>query len=218
MILKSAKADTIVRWDTCHGQERDRQDTALHDLKVQTDKEISQLRESLSKVERAVENQSIQMQVNTEQTNNEFKTLRAEAASQFQAMTNSFAESLKNAITHHDSQMSVQFLELKQLISCRGSGQSPPQKKPKNGQHNDDLWLGCVCLQVDLIWKMHSLLIHGILPYGRIPALDGYAPVYPCHASNAFSVFLPSFFRLDGNAHNRRLDGLLFGSSYIPFW
>jgi len=97
------------------------------------------LRESLSKVERAVENQSIQMQVNTEQTNNEFKTLRAEAASQFQAMTNSFAESLKNAITHHDSQMSVQFLELKQLISCRGSGQSPPQKKPKNGQHNDDL-------------------------------------------------------------------------------
>ena len=47
---------------------------------------------------------------------------------------------------------------------------------------------------------MHSLLIHGILPYGRIPASDGYAPVYPCHASNAFSVFLPSFFRLDGNA------------------
>ena len=116
-----------------------RQDTALQDLKVQTDKVISQLRDSLSKVERAVENQSIQMQVNTEQTNNEFKTLRAEAASQFQAMTNSFAESLKSAITHHDSQMSVQFLELKQLISCRGSGQSPPQKKSKNGQRNDDL-------------------------------------------------------------------------------
>lgn len=116
-----------------------RHDAALQDLKAQTDKEISPLRENLSKVEKAVENQSIQMQVNMEQTNSEFKALRAETTSQFHAMTSSFADSLKSAITQHDSQMSVQFLELKQLIANRSSIQSPPQKKSKKGQHDDGL-------------------------------------------------------------------------------
>ena len=181
-----------------------RHDAALQDLKAQTDKEISQLRENLSKVEKAVENQSLQMQMNMEQTNGEFKALRAETTSQFQAMTNAFAESLKSAITQHDSQMSVQFVELKQLIANRSSNQSPPQKKSKNGQHDSDLWLFLRKLREPANGDLKHSADSGILPLDSIRPFAGCTPVAPALQVFSDAIFevmcLPSFFRLDSHS------------------
>ena len=117
-----------------------RHDGALQDLRCHTDKEIESIRESLARMEKSVESQSMQMQSNLEQTNAEFKAIRTETANQFHAMSSMFAESLKTSIASQESQISSQFAELKEMIMMRssGSGASPPQKKPKKNRDADD--------------------------------------------------------------------------------
>ena len=68
---------------------------------------------------------------NMEATASEFQALRAETTNQFQCMAEMFKDSLSNAIQAHDSAMSSQFMELKELIATNQTRASPPPKKAK---------------------------------------------------------------------------------------
>ena len=119
-----------------------RHDGALRELKQHTDQELEQLRESIARIEHNMEIQNTNMQANMEMTNAEFRTLRSETSNQLQALTGAFAESLKTAIASQESQLSVQFAELKEMIKTRSggsSGVSPPQKKSKKGEEDSSL-------------------------------------------------------------------------------
>ena len=111
-----------------------RHDTALQNFKQHTDGELDALKESIQKIERSIECQNATIKANMEQTGAEFTTLRTETANQLQALTGAFTDSLKTSIAAQESQISVQFNELKDMIMAQQNkavGSSPPQKKPK---------------------------------------------------------------------------------------
>ena len=118
-----------------------RHDNALQDHKHHTEREIETLKESIARIERGIDLQNTNIQSNMELTNAEFKAVRSETASQLQALTGAFTESLKTTIASQESQMSMQFAELKEMILLNKakSRSSPPQKKPKKGDDDASL-------------------------------------------------------------------------------
>ena len=93
-------------------------------------------------MERQAETQATRMQSHADQTNAEFKALRTDTANQLQAMSAMFAESLKTTIASQESQLTLQFTELKEMIKTRAggaTGSSPPQKKPKMKDQDQSL-------------------------------------------------------------------------------
>jgi hypothetical protein len=119
-----------------------RHDGALQELRNHTDKELEAIKESISKIEKQAETHATRMQANADQTNAEFKSLRSETANQMQAMSTMFAESLKSTLASQESQLSLQFAELKEMIKTRAggaTGSSPPQKKTKTNGQDDSL-------------------------------------------------------------------------------
>ena len=119
-----------------------RHDVALQELRNHTDKELEAIKESISKIEKQAETHATRMQANADQTNAEFKSLRSETANQMQAMSTMFAESLKSTLASQESQLSLQFAELKEMIKTRAggaTGSSPPQKKTKTNGQDDSL-------------------------------------------------------------------------------
>ena len=118
-----------------------RHDNALQDHKKHTERELDTLKESFGRIERGIDLQNTNIQSNMELTNAEFRAVRTETASQLQALTGVFTESLKTSIASQESQMSLQFAELKEMIMLKNSksGSSPPQKKPKKGDDDPSL-------------------------------------------------------------------------------
>ena len=81
--------------------------------------------------------QNTNIQTNMELTNAEFRALRTDTTNQFQALIGAFTESMKNSIAAQETQISMQFAELKDLMLTQQNaavGVSPPQKKPKKNE------------------------------------------------------------------------------------
>ena len=118
-----------------------RHDNALQDHKHHTERELETLKESIARIERGIDLQNTNIQSNMELTNAEFKAIRSETASQLQALTGAFTESLRTTIASQESQMSMQFAELKEMIMLNNakSSSSPPQKKSKKGDDDASL-------------------------------------------------------------------------------
>ena len=118
-----------------------RQEEQIHQLRTSAEKEILSLRDDMSKLEKALEDQKGVINTNMELTAQEFKTLRAETTNQFQVVTDMFKESLSSAIAAHDGAMSAQFSELKQLITSNSSRSSPLPKKMKPTDAGSDPYM-----------------------------------------------------------------------------
>ena len=84
-----------------------------------------------------VDSQRLQIDSNMEATAAEFQSLKAETANQFHVMADVFKDSLASAIQVHDTAMSSQFAELKEMIAASHSSASPPPKKAKCGVEKD---------------------------------------------------------------------------------
>ena len=108
-----------------------RQEEQIQLVRQSAEKEILALREDMSKLEKMVDSQRMQIDSNMEATASEFHALRAETTDQFQSMAELFKDSLSSAIQVHDSAMSSQFMELKELIAANQTRASPPPKKAK---------------------------------------------------------------------------------------
>ena len=114
-----------------------RQDEQMQHIRDVTEKEIQSLKESVQKLEKAVEDQRHVIDHNMESTAGELRAIKADTTQQFQAMADIFRESLSSAISAHDGAMSAQFSEIKAMISAGPSSVSPPPKKHKNGVDDD---------------------------------------------------------------------------------
>lgn len=101
-------------------------------------KELSELRDNVSRLEKALDCQRQVIDSNMEAASNEFATLRAETGNQFQVIADLFKDSLKSATSTHDSTMSAQFEELKAMIAAAPNRGSPLLKKPKAANASDD--------------------------------------------------------------------------------
>ena len=115
-----------------------RQEEQIQQVCQDAQKEVTALRENMDRLERALETQKQLIDTNMESTANEFATLRAETGNQFQVMADLFKDSLKTAISSHDSAMSPQFEELKAMIASSANRNSPLAKKPETGNASDD--------------------------------------------------------------------------------
>eukprot|EP00435_Cladocopium_sp_Y103_P002187 s2876_g1.t1 len=114
-----------------------RQDEQLQSIRDDAEREIKCLKENMSRLEKVVDGQRIQMERNVETTASEFRSLRADTASQFQQMAEMFKDSLTNAIQAQNGSMNAQFSELKAMIASAPAKASPPQKKHKPTAEND---------------------------------------------------------------------------------
>ena len=114
------------------------QQNALQDLRDKSEKDMESLKGDIAKLEKTISAQQQQMQQNQELNAAEFQAVRKESQTQLRVISTTFQESLQKALKQHDQQMYAQFNELKELMSSKGSKMSPPQKKQKPGNKEDD--------------------------------------------------------------------------------
>ena len=115
-----------------------RQDELIQQVRLDSQKEIADIKDNVLRLEKALEAQKIVVETNMETTASEFDKLRVETGHQFQSMADLFKDSLTQAISNHDGTMAAQFAELKQMIAAGSSRGSPATKKQKQNSANGD--------------------------------------------------------------------------------
>ena len=115
-----------------------RQDELIQQVRLDSQKEIAEIKGNVLRLEKALEAQKITVESNMETTAMEFDKLRMETGQQFQSMAELFKDSLTQAISAHDGTMAAQFAELKQMIAAGSSRGSPATKKHKQTSANGD--------------------------------------------------------------------------------
>ena len=115
-----------------------RQDELIQQVRLDSQKEIAEIKGNVLRLEKALEAQKITVESNMETTAMEFDKLRMETGQQFQSMAELFKDSLTQAISAHDGTMAAQFAELKQMIAAGSSRGSPAPKKQKQTSANGD--------------------------------------------------------------------------------
>lgn len=114
-----------------------KQATELQDMRERTERELTTMKESVQQLEKTIQQHGNQLQSNADQCRNEFAAIRAETQNQMGTMANMFQESLKQALSGHDQQMSTQFAEIKELLAGKAVT-SPLPKRAKNQPKDQD--------------------------------------------------------------------------------
>ena len=96
------------------------------------------MKECMKRLEQTVSEQGSQLRASNDQCKTGFAAIRAETQSQFGVMANMFQDSLQKALAGHDTEMSNQFAELKEMLLKKNST-SPLTKRAKpNARDSDD--------------------------------------------------------------------------------